>query len=944
MTVPASAVESSRRALRPATFVLLASKPVIRLGGSLLDSATDEGVRSNVPLVLSLSLDVGGDRWLPLVGMQNSVTRDLLAGIAVALPTFSGALPSPPPPSIFSNSSEAVVAHPALELFDWSVASKALSESDVKRVDDRHVEVHVPPIPFYRPQVDEFLSIVVPAGALRSGRTTLAESLLVLGSGSASARLSGPLLEAPYEGTLQSKPTSLVVTLSGATFHQEADLAVVLAGIRADGVASAGATGFNAQLDVAVASGECNVTLLSPTVVIVHLPPLPGLRLSEATVVTVRVPAASTAKGHRDVFCNPQLVLRPRRARLSGSLVGRASEVSVRALDNELIVTLEADSFSEDVGNDDSSATAALLAAIAQTSILCGEAYTGGLTHHHIDRLDATQLRISVYSSLHGGYHIDSPETLALTLPALTLQSNVSLPIAAFIIAAVPGTAEWYPAYSLPGLQSVKLSELDVKTDVIDYETRVDIDVGTDRWVSSLGEDNSATRAFLQGFISSGIESAGWNRIVRSQLSHTAVERVNDHRVLVRMSGFDSYDISQPETVRLMVPHEAVVSGQGFPVASSVIVVPTRGSAALSGTLLTSPFEKTMQSVEGGRLYFTLIGDGFVDTLGQTVSTDDACTGTLIDQLTLAPGGVPQPLGWEAVVQATLRSKLDTVVVRESRNSLLIQLPQLLIYKLSLAETITAAIPGACLESGNALQEQHISGAPFRVLPAVGRAYLSGSLLTQAFESTVQSSSSQLLITVQDDSLSVSGVEALVPSIISGSLGTEPGSWMSIVQASLSASNVAIATKDSGFDITIDIPPNPAYAISQPETVQVVIPASMLSSEQSIIASPAFVIEVAGATGTLVQGSLADGISEESLRSGELQNLTIELAGDGFKNSLPSIGLLEGLVSGQAELTGWTQVVRPTLSLDHFTVISNTTMGLYFRAPSSFDIFAPETM
>ena len=118
----------------------------------------------------------------------------------------------------------------------------------------------------------------------------------------------------------------------------------------------------------------------------------------------------------------------------------------------------------------------------------------------------------------------------------------------------------------------------------------------------------------------------------------------------------------------------------------------------------------------------------------------------------------------------------------------------------------------------------------------------------------------------------------------------------------------------------------------------------MLSSEQSIIASPAFVIEVAGATGTLVQGSLATGISEESLRSGELQNLTIELVGDGFKNSLPSIGLLEGLVSGQAELAGWTQVVRPTLSLDHFKVISNTTMGLYFRAPSSFDIFAPETM
>ena len=402
-----------------------------------------------------------------------------------------------------------------------------------------------------------------------------------------------------------------MVTLSGAAFHGEGDLAILLAGIRADGAAT-GATGWNSQLDVAVASGDAAVTLMSPTVAIVHLPPLPGLRLSAVTVVTVTIPAAATATGHRDVVCNPQLVLRPRHARLSGSLVGRASEVSVRTLDNELIVTLEADSFREDVGDDDSSATAALLSAIAQTSILCGEAYTGGLTHHHIDRLDATQLRISVYSSLHGGYHIEcvharvrqshprvpflttsilspanesyvfddlywccrSPETLAITLPAAVLESNVSMPVAAFRIAAVPGTAEWYPAYSLPGLQSIKLSELDVKTDDIDYETRVDIDVGTDKWVPSLGGDNSATLAFLQGFISSGTEHAGWNRIVRSQLSHIAVERVNDNRVLVRISGFEFYDIAQRAWLDLDPS-------------------PTSGLLALSAALLPVPFAQS---------------------------------------------------------------------------------------------------------------------------------------------------------------------------------------------------------------------------------------------------------------------------------------------------------------------------------------------------------------
>jgi hypothetical protein len=69
--------------------------------------------------------------------------------------------------------------------------------------------------------------------------------------------------------------------------------------------------------------------------------------------------------------------------------------------------------------------------------------------------------------------------------------------------------------------------------------------------------------------------------------------------------------------------------------------------------------------------------------LGQATSSDDECTGTLIDQLTLQAGQAAQPLGWGAVVQTTLRNKLDSVIVRESATTLSIALPQLLVYKLS---------------------------------------------------------------------------------------------------------------------------------------------------------------------------------------------------------------------------------------------------------------------
>ena len=115
---------------------------------------------------------------------------------------------------------------------------------------------------------------------------------------------------------------------------------------------------------------------------------------------------------------------------------------------------------------------------------------------------------------------------------------------------------------------------------------------------------------------------------------------------MLTISGYATYDISAPETLRLRVPGSALASG--VPTMASgpqIILTAERGAATLSGTLLDSPFEKTMQSVEGGQLFFTLSGDGFVDTLGQAVSQDDACTGALIDQLTLRSGRSSHSVG-----------------------------------------------------------------------------------------------------------------------------------------------------------------------------------------------------------------------------------------------------------------------------------------------------------
>ena len=104
-----------------------------------------------------------------------------------------------------------------------------------------------------------------------------------------------------------------------------------------------------------------------------------------------------------------------------------------------------------------------------------------------------------------------------------------------------------------------------------------------------------------------------------------------------------------------------MVHAMGKAAAARIVALGRWQQAANAGTLLSSPYEKTVQSVEGGQLLFTLQSDGFVDTLGQAISTSDACTGTLIDQLTLRTGQeVREAAGARHVACSSARSRTGT--------------------------------------------------------------------------------------------------------------------------------------------------------------------------------------------------------------------------------------------------------------------------------------------
>ena len=123
---------------------------------------------------------------------------------------------------------------------------------------------------------------------------------------------------------------------------------------------------------------------------------------------------------------------------------------------------------------------------------------------------------------------------------------------------------------------------------------------------------------------------------------------------------------------------------------------------------------------------------------------------------------------------------------------------------------------------------QHIDGAPFRVLPTVGRAFVTGRFLQEALESTLQTSSSQLTVSIFDDTFY--GTAASFPSIVFGSLSALSGSWESVVQSALSNILLTPHMIGNGVDITVDIPQSIAYEISEPETISVVIPSTLVSA------------------------------------------------------------------------------------------------------------------
>ena len=188
------------------------------------------------------------------------------------------------------------------------------------------------------------------------------------------------------------------------------------------------------------------------------------------------------------------------------------------------------------------------------------------------------------------------------------------------------------------------------------------------------------------------------------------------------------------------------------------------------------------------------------------------------------------------------------------------------------------------------------------------------------------------------------------------SVGGEEFGWNAIVRRGWYPIH---AQRISGVQLNIRIPFFPDYEITVPETILMTVPASSVTSNQSIVASP-FIRIPASAGAAEVSGPLVNSSSEERLRDGDRVdfNLTVHNEtwapgvgeSDTYENRLLSETLIRGITPvgrWAAEVNGWYHIVRPALlAMQPLPLTRADDYTIQFTVPRAlgYDIIAPETL
>ena len=192
-----------------------------------------------------------------------------------------------------------------------------------------------------------------------------------------------------------------------------------------------------------------------------------------------------------------------------------------------------------------------------------------------------------------------------------------------------------------------------------------------DAWLASVGEQDfglGATTALLNGIRAGSTSTTGFNNVIAPRLTHSNLRRVSDSVVTVTIDRFYDFDISEPETVQVVVPGAAVRSTVAVVATPTFALVPTFASVSLSGELASGSSEAAIAAGLEPRLRVRLQSDTWVQTLGRD-HRPDGPTAQLLKGLVSAQ---QEPYGWNAVVRQSLTASSVKYV---SANEIVITVP-----------------------------------------------------------------------------------------------------------------------------------------------------------------------------------------------------------------------------------------------------------------------------
>lgn len=498
----------------------------------------------------------------------------------------------------------------------WNrIVQRTMTYTNLIRVDNTHVRIAIPQCADYDITAPETIMISLPGDAFASGKSPSLLAAgpagqLVINASQGSSQLSGTLLADANVASIQSPVENTItirlqdVDFAPALFSSptmQSNLARSLATRVDESAASAlldvEPFGWNAIVRPGLSYDNVQFVAGARQAVNIRIPQFAAYQISSPEIVSVVIPAESLLGGITPLRAEPAFIIEAPQAMglFGGTLLRNVGEDDLRTTANyTLSVTLSGDEWAAGIGEpcaDESGVTSPCVTTSMVSNLVATSSSTAGWNRIvrgslpvSAVRLEAATQKLTITFPAYPEYEIESPEIITLTLPATsTVSGNRIFVSPAFRIRAASGGA------SISGRALGRVTEEDLRENGgIVFE----IDLHNDTFTPLVGHRHVnpiATEALLSGMRSAQHEPAGWNAIVSPKLARLNVMRDSTTHTLVTIPVCPTYEISEPETITVAIPPEAVSSAQILQAGTFIVqanagyvtLMPTRGGEEL---------------------------------------------------------------------------------------------------------------------------------------------------------------------------------------------------------------------------------------------------------------------------------------------------------------------------------------------------------------------------